>query len=352
MVKRTGRAIFAVALIFVTITASLGLVGQGAQASEITSSPTADRRPASALPVGTANSSRLLLGIWQPGVPYDLSSLSSIENQLNARFDIVTWYQGWGAANKNLDLSQLQAVSQRGAIPFITWEPWDYTQGTSQPKFRMYRIINGKFDSYIRSWARGLKRYGKPVFLRFAHEMNHPQYPWSIGVNKTNARNYKKAWRHIHDIFSDVGATNVIWVWSPNVEYAGTTPFRRIYPGDKYVDWVALDGYNAGTALDWGGWIDFAQIFRSSYRKLTWLTDKPIMIAEVGAAEQGGNKAAWITNALTVQLPNKFPRIEALIWFNENREADWRINSSDASAEAFSRVLNQLGRNSVNPKLS
>ncbi len=81
--------------------------------------------------------------------------------------------------------------------------------------------------------------------MRFNWEMNGRWFPWSEGVNGNKSGEYVTAWRHVHDIFTAVGANKVTWVWCPNID-----PNRIFldlasqYPGDEYVDWTCLDGYN------------------------------------------------------------------------------------------------------------
>jgi hypothetical protein len=62
---------------------------------------------------------------------------------------------------------------------------------------------------------------------------------------------------------------------------------------------------------------------------------KPIMIAEVGCAEHGGDKASWIRSAYLEEIPGKFPGIKAVSWFDADKENDWRVNSSPSSLEAY-----------------
>ena len=54
-----------------------------------------------------------------------------------------------------------------------------------------------------------------PVAISFGHEMNGNWYPW--GTDQTTAGQFVAAWRHIHDLFAAAGASNVIWVWNPNI---------------------------------------------------------------------------------------------------------------------------------------
>jgi beta-mannanase len=210
-----------------------------------------------------------------------------------------------------------------------------YTQGINQPAYCLANIIAGHFDAYITKWAQDSKAWGHPYFLRFAHEMNGNWYPWSEQVNGNRAGQYVQAYRHVHDIFSAQGATNVTWVWSPDVVYNGSTPLSELYPGSSYVDWIGMDGYN-WSIVQGHQWQSFNQVFGRTYNNiLNMSTGKPLMVAETASAEIGGNKAAWILNAYDSQIPHVFPAIRAVIWFNETKETDWRIESSPSTRAAF-----------------
>ena len=114
----------------------------------------------------------------------------------------------------------------------------------------------------------------------------------------------------MHDIFEEVGATNVSWVWCPNVDFANKlTSLPELYPGNSYVDWTCLDGYDWGSnpagASSGDGWQRFDQIFQSTYNEIvnTVAPGKPMIIGEVGSTEDGGSKAAWISNMLSEIRP-------------------------------------------------
>jgi mannan endo-1,4-beta-mannosidase len=138
-------------------------------------------------------------------------------------------------------------------------------------------------------------------------------------------------------IFRQRGVNNVEWVWSPNADCAGKCPFSGYFPGNSWVDWVALDGYNYGS-VDHAPWYSFNQVFKSSYAKLAALSSKPVMIAETASTGTGGNKAQWIKQAFTT-LPRRYPRIRAVVWFDRDQETDWRVNSSPASLAAWKAVV-------------
>jgi hypothetical protein len=289
---------------------------------------------------------RLYYGVHVPGWLDDLSRVTAFEGNAKKAVSIVMWYQGWGLSDgsQNFQPTWMENVRKHGVIPLVTWEPWLYTaspasHGVDQPAYSLQKIINGDFDAYITRWAEASKAWGYPYFLRFAHEMNGNWYPWSELMNENSSGQYVQAWRHVHDLFTGQGVTNVTWVWSPNIEYTGCIPLERLYPGNSYVDWIGMDGYNWGT-LNNHRWQTFAEVFQQTYQNILKLsTGKPLMIAEMASTEAGGNKASWIADAYMTQLPTFFPEIKAVIWFNESKETDWRIESSPAAQAAFASAV-------------
>jgi hypothetical protein len=203
-------------------------------------------------------------------------------------------------------------------------------------------IAAGRYDSSIWTWAAQAKAWGHPLFLRWDWEMNGSWFAWGATPQNANTpADYVAAWRHVHDVFEAAGATNVTWVWSPNVEFPGSVRLASLYPGNAYVDWTAMDGYDrSGNATS-----TFASIFAATYAELLRLAPtKPIMIAEVAASEAAGSKASWIRDALSVQLPLRFPSVRAVVWFNWRISEggawqDWPIESSASARQAFAAAI-------------
>jgi beta-mannanase len=283
--------------------------------------------------------SSVALGAYVAGAPWKLAEIDAFASMIGTPPSVVMWYQDWAHSGvKEFDPQKMDAVNSRGAMPMVTWEPWDYMGGTNQPYYSLQSINTGKHDAYIRQWARDAAAWGKPFYLRFAHEMNGNWNSWSPGVNGNTAAQYVSAWRRVHNIFRQEESTNVRWVWSPNVESDGSVSFSKVYPGDAYVDWLGIDGYNWGTTQSWSSWTGLAAVFEPSYGKLGDMTDKPMMIAETASTEFGGDKAAWIRQGFLDEALVRFPRVRAIIWFHENKETDWRVDSSPASLVAYSEV--------------
>ncbi|MFA5801638.1 MAG: glycosyl hydrolase [Thermoleophilia bacterium] len=211
----------------------------------------------------------------------------------------------------------------------------------NQPAYRLKNITRGDFDYRIRAWARSLRAYGYPVLLRPMCEMNGNWTSWSGIANGNSPVDFIPAWRHIHDIFVAEGVTSVKWVWSPNADSTAAlaqNTFDTYYPGDGYVDYVGLNGYNWGTTAKAPGysstWQSLSQVFSYSYDVAASNTDKPVMISETASTELGGSKADWLTDAFAT-LPVRFPRVTSMTWFNVLKETDWRVESSGASLQAF-----------------
>ena len=290
-------------------------------------------------PVANAGSATVYYGVHMPLM--DMSLVANFETDAQKRVAIVMWYQHWGETDgyQNFQVGSMNAVRAHGSIPLVTWDPWNPNLGANQPAYSLQNIINGNFDSYIVRWAQASKAWRHPYFLRFAPEMNGYWFPWSEQVNGNKAGQYVLAWRHVHDIFTAQGVTNVTWVWAPNIIFSNSIPLGELYPGDAYVDWAAMDGYNWGTVGAWHYWESLTALFQQTYQAITAITYKPMMIAETASTEQGGNKASWISTAFTSQLVNNFPRIHAFVWFDLDKETDWRIESSAASQYAFASVI-------------
>jgi hypothetical protein len=273
--------------------------------------------------------------------PWDMRSVTTFEAHAGKPISVLHFGSPWyinGAPQSFAPLVYTQ-LRQHGIIPMVTWASWDLSDRGSadQPAFSLSKIIDGTYDAYIAAWANGARVWGHPFFLRFDHEMNGRWYPWDEGLNGNTPGQYVAAWRHIHDIFASVGATNVTWVWCPNSEHLGSLPLEGLYPGDAYVDWTCVDSYNVGTnPLDPEVWRSFSDGVGPTYRHLKKLAPtKPVMVGETSSTEVGGSKADWISAALS-SLATRFPDIKALIWFDwSDGGHDWPIESSATARAAF-----------------
>lgn len=249
---------------------------------------------------------------------------------------VLLFHEDWAVSTFNRDAFEQAAA--RGMLPMLSWEPWDHRfplapdgSGNGQPTYTLARIISGEFDQYIRSYAVGVKDLKYQVAIRFADGMNSPRYPWSERANGNHPGEYVKMWRHVRDVFTTAGATNVIWVWSADATLAGPGQLASLYPGDDYVDWIGLSGYDG--AGDPQAYRSFGQIFDATIADVRTFTRKPLVITELGASDRAGRKADWITDMFG-QL-RQHPDIIGFIWSETIGESDWRIVTPPAAADAF-----------------
>ncbi|MBB6273815.1 hypothetical protein HDF26_004288 [Pedobacter cryoconitis] len=249
---------------------------------------------------------------------YGTGTISETDAIIGSRPQIHLSYFGW-SDHWAKDGSTRQDLLE-GRIPLVNWEPFDV---------KFTAIVNGKYDGQISLQADEARELGKLFFLDFAAEMNEEE-----GWGGHNPELYIKAYRHIHDIFVRQGATNVVWVWCPNnVDSPGGPTAMQYYPGDVYVDWVGVDGYNWGTSNSDHEWETFYQVFKEIYAKIA-ATGKPVIIGEMASDEVGGDKAKWISEIIPT-LKSQFPAIKAVVWFDVDKERHWQINSKQNSLDAY-----------------
>lgn len=264
-------------------------------------------------------------------------------------------------------VTQFEATNTGGrhvnAVHWGVWTPWqhdfDYWRGPFNAvqsagalsvvdmvtgSVHLRNIANGVYDRSLRKWANEAGSWGYPFLLRFDFEMNGQWFPWGTRPkNRNTPADFVAAWRHVHSIFTAAGATNARWVWCPNIDpYHEMSSLARLYPGDSYVDWTCLDGYNFGKP-----WTSFARLFGGSYRQvMRFAPTKPMLIGEVASTRQGGNKARWIRSMFRA-LATRFTNIDGLVWFDkwaleDGHRLDWPIELSKSASVAFNRGISGL----------
>ena len=304
------------------------------------------------------NPPMMLLGAYDGQLPETFRGFVEFENKVDYRFPIVAFYGAWGdKPEQQFPLRMVETIDRMGSVPMITWEPWvvdfDPAIRRNLPPLEereygsLRAIARGDYDFYIVPWARAAAAYGKPLFIRFAHEMNDPyRYPWGP-QNGNRPDDFVAAWIRVHQIFQKMSATNVLWIWSPHISMPW---LEYYYPGSQYVDWIGVGVLNYGTVASWSRWWSFHQILEKSYEALISL-DKPLMISEFGTLAAGGSVAEWYRQAF-YHLDHHYGRIRGIIFFNDaadrSMSPEWPLNWSPLqSEEATDIVADQLRRKSI-----
>lgn len=294
------------------------------------------------------------LGIFHPFKETGLSDLSEIEyieNAQNIDFNIISFYLGWNTeSTENFPHDLMSGTYDRRAIPMITWEPWasalplnENYEELKEEKKVLKHIAQGVYDDYIREFIQILKSYDQPVFLRFAHEFDNPQYPWSQ-VGENTPREFIEAWIHVHEIAKAEDAGKIVFVWNPwSIE-----GMSQYYPGDEYVDWIGITLLNYDSLNREGNQYSFKELFQPISEKLNSFTRKPIMLTEFGSLNLNNNQEEWIKDA-TTSIKEDFYEISAVVIFNsafdknipennwyEEKYLDWTSTHLKHIGEEFS----------------
>jgi hypothetical protein len=253
------------------------------------------------------DTSRFLIGA-------SASNAAQFQQATGVQPDIVEHYARTGAA--------FSANFAVGAIPLIQLMPYDVSLAS---------VANGGEDDWLRSYARAVAGYQRPVILGFAPEMNGSWYSW--GDTHSSPAEYIAAWRHVVTVFRGQGAMNVTWLWTVNVAIvaSGHNPSNGVaavtpwWPGAAWVDWAGIDGYF------YRGPETFGIVFGNTLSQIRALTRKPVLISETAVAPAAGKAA---------KIPGLFAGayaagIVGLVWFDLHGNRDWQLEDDQAALAAF-----------------
>lgn len=272
------------------------------------------------------------------------AKIEAFETMSGKKLDIVLKFIAFnqmGTAG-GFPLSEASTVAANGSVIFIKLEPWSW-DGADDDSFSLEKIIAGDFDARIEAFASAAAAHGEPIFVSFGHEMNAGWYPWG-----GNPELYKQAYIRVHGLMSAL-AGNITWVWNPD-RSEGAYPISSYYPGDAYVDWVAVDGYNTE---DYGepwktaeGLFDEAVLELESY-------NKPLMIGETACDantedDESVKKPQWLYSAVEWMVGKNRSGssdnlIKAYVYFNFDKTEEeilkrWAISRTEAKTK-YSQAL-------------
>lgn len=256
------------------------------------------------------------------------------EETIGTKLDMLSTFVFWSGDNSfPTEIANEAKINNQTLI--IYWESRDSKlRNLNDEKFSYDAIIRGDWDDYIYSFGKSIDDLQQNVILIPFIEMNGNWYPWSITKNGNSAEKHKLAYRKIHDMLGSIPNLEFGWVVNN-----GSAPDSfendplNLYPGDEYVDYVGVDGFNFGDP-----WQEFDEVFGEILTTLKTF-NKPIMIFSMASAD-GPKKSRWIED-MSAQL-QKHPEVRGFVWFNEDKERDWRIWSDPESLESFRQMLKAI----------
>jgi mannan endo-1,4-beta-mannosidase len=221
--------------------------------------------------------------------------------------DVIT-YLAWG---EGFPTQFAELAHKHGAEVFAELAPWQCSCGTVTLK----DVAKGKEDGYLKSFAAAVHKFGHPVQVTFAHEMNGNWYPW--GYQADTPAEWIAAWDHVYDVIHPI-ASNIEWIWAPNTQY-GARPVTPYWPGAKTVDAVGLDCYISEPGMT------YASQCASTVTAIRKLTSKPIFIGETGAAPDA-NRPQRLTSFIDAV---RAAGLTGLYYFDRNQ---FQLSSAGQSA--------------------
>jgi hypothetical protein len=270
------------------------------------------------------------------------SHIAEMNNYMRSFSDLpipdgFSFYTNLEADNTKKDFQQALDFMQKypdAIFHLAVWTGGNYP--TTKPGYYLDEICLGLKDEGIKNLAKALKQVNRPVLLRFGYEFDgyHNAYP---------PEKYIKAYRYFVDALRKQGLGHVAFVWHswgtepyyghhdfpaqyPKIPEGTTAGFDLWYPGDEYVDWMAVSIFGAG----YGNLLENKSIMKMA--ELAKTHKKPLMIAEAAAIKTyGGRDTGWRiadTNWLNhfFTLIHKVPEMKAFVYIN----VDWGAhNPSD-----------------------
>jgi hypothetical protein len=253
------------------------------------------------------------------------------------------WFKGLGFPK-----TKIMTIWRTGAIPYVRmWPHAGSPYGSGNPPeqypgiYALQNIIDGKFDQELKAWADAARATNIPIVMEFGDEENADWGPWGgiwNGGGDTTGygdpslsdgpERFRDAYRHMVTLFRNEGATNVSWVFHMVEWYAPNKPwesFANYYPGNDYVDWLALSLFGLNTLPD-GSLASFEQLlstfhspdYPGIYNDITRLGPKPLSLMYVGVTPKQGDAPGWTGGMFDTLQSGRYPRVAMMSWFNSD----------------------------------
>jgi Glycosyl hydrolase family 26 len=274
---------------------------------------------------------RMLLGalVDLSGQPSSAASVAMREGAMGRPYDLQLTYYNW--TDPFPDAGE-QAMAAAGTTPVMAWYPPDKDLGSA---WTLSQVTSAADDRWITRQARAIRAFGHRVFLRLMPEMNGNWYGYS-----GDPAAYVAAWRYVHEVFDRAGATNVTWVWCPNVNPGNWDSY---YPGSAYVDVIGIDGFSDIAYT----WQTFEQLFGGDFAHFAaFAPGKPQLVVETGTNSGAGVPGAGVGSAASFisgmrdylkAVAGPEYRVIGVCWFDTdtNNGQNWRVDQTPQSWQAW-----------------
>jgi beta-mannanase len=262
--------------------------------------------------------------VWGDVRPFAERICDSVNTELAGKTPTIIKVQiPWNHpfSDAKSDIAMIHSVLGTTVVPMLEWQGDSVTTKD---------IASGNLDGYIRQFARDVKEYKQPLFIRLiCGEFNGSW--WAFCSPKANpaltVQDFVDAWRRVVDIFRQEGVTNIALVWTPvtptppGFDWGRDENWQAYYPGDDYVDWVGADLY------PWGepAWLEPVYQFGLAHNKPFFLAEFGIRQEETSLTHQ--QHIQWLKDVFN--YVESHPRIKVVLYFNYRTSPDKNLNSTD-----------------------
>ena len=286
-------------------TSSYGISCSGTGGTATATTVTVTVVPPATTPPNSASQLSSVLGVY-PG-PGAASSVATVNSLVGYKvhygmdfFDATSWST---IDDPSWILGQWQGSGYKmiWGVPML---PTGYssTAGVAADGTSLATGATGAYDQYFKTLATNLVAAGQgSSIIRLGWEFNGDWFPWAANGKAAAFIGY---WQQIVTSMRSVPGGNFSFMWNPDRSDLGVGDLAQYYPGDAYVDIVALDVYDEewasypGAAAEWNNMLTQAD-------GLDWLAsfgathNKPLAIPEWGLGWTSNGEAVAVTTPTT-----------------------------------------------------
>lgn len=174
-----------------------------------------------------------------------------------------------------------------------------------------------------------------PGFRKFNHDDPRLYNQYGDPSIPDGPERIRDTWRHIHDIFDQVGLSNITWFnhtagFHGNEKIPQESPYysaqpwnkmKYYYPGDNYMDWTGISGYSKFVGKSVDEWTIFgsAKPWYDEIKSSGW-RNKPLFLHEFSQIPERykSDLPLWIEKIFVEYIPKNFNSVHAFFWIINN----------------------------------
>jgi hypothetical protein len=295
---------------------------------------------------GATSAAPMAFGIFAGNT--QASSVQSLENAVGRSYAYIRVYRSWDDTFPDTDINWMESTSHSLFLSIKA----RLKNGTNVSYQQIADAQPGSslYTNMVR-WATAIKGYNQPIYVSFNHEPDT-----SNSQRSGTATQFIAAYRKFVTVMRNENVSNARFAYTTAVRNYSVSPTSakyapKYYPGDAWIDVIAIDAYNMYCRKKDGSfanpWRSLAQLLVPFMQFVAGHPDPDLVVAEWGSPEDPANpqrKAQWIADAQQMFKQSAYQRFVGISYWNQlshnYQGCDFRITSSTASLNAFKAMAN------------